>query len=203
MRQVTHDCTAGLKSQPPGYSFESRDYEHFQVIFVRQGNLYFTAENRIKALGPGELLVLRLGGAFKLSCGNVGYSGVFFCDGRYEIQVLDCYQNKTYADGMAGAVYGQHPPLVNVCRPPGQWQTYDILWRAPRFEDGKLVRPATVTVLHNGVLVQDHWEVLGQTYHKRAPDYHPHPSEGSITLQDHGNPMRFRNIWLRPLKDEE
>jgi len=132
-----------------------------------------------------------------------GNSGVFFCDGKYEVQVLDCYQNKTYADGMAGAVYGQHPPLVNVCRPPGQWQTYDILWRAPRFSGGELVRPATVTVLHNGVLVQDHWEVLGQTYHKRAPDYHPHPAEGSITLQDHGNPMRFRNIWLRPLKDEE
>jgi hypothetical protein len=131
-----------------------------------------------------------------------GNSGVFFCDGKYEVQVLDSYQNKTYADGQAAAIYGQHPPRVNVCRPPGQWQTYDILWRAPRFKDGKLERPATITVRHNTVLVQDNWEVLGETFHKRPAAYRPHPPEGSIVLQDHGNPIRFRNIWLVPLKGE-
>jgi hypothetical protein len=132
-----------------------------------------------------------------------GNSGVFFCDGKYEVQVLDSYNNKTYADGQAGAIYGQHPPLVNACRPPGQWQTYDIIWHAPRFKEGKLERPATVTVFHNGVLVQDHWKVLGETFHKRPAAYRPHPPEGSIVLQDHGNPIRFRNIWLRPLEQQE
>ena len=129
-----------------------------------------------------------------------GNSGVFL-QGQYEVQVLDSYNNKTYADGQAGAIYGQHPPLVNACRPPGQWQTYDIIWHAPRFKEGKLERPATVTVFHNGVLVQDHWKVLGETFHKRPAAYRPHPPEGSIVLQDHGNPIRFRNIWYRPLSD--
>lgn len=128
-----------------------------------------------------------------------GNSGVFFCDGRYEVQVLDSYDNKTYADGQAAAIYGQSPPRVNVCRPPGQWQTYDITFTAPRFEGDKLVKPAVISVVHNGVLVQDKWEILGTTFHKKAPAYSPHPSEGSIQLQDHGNPMRFRNIWLVPL----
>ncbi len=104
MRQVTYDCHAGLKSQPPGYSFESPDYEHFQVIFVRQGNLYFAAENRIKALGPGELILLRLGGAFKLSCGNVGYSGVFFA----------AYENDPLALSGPPLALTAPPPLVTL-----------------------------------------------------------------------------------------
>jgi len=129
-----------------------------------------------------------------------GNSGVFFCDGRYEVQILDSYNNKTYADGQAASIYGQHPPRVNVCRPPGEWQSYDITWHAPRFKDGKLERPAVITVVHNGVTVQDKWKLLGNTFHKRAPAYSPHAPEGSLQLQDHGNPMRFRNIWLVPLK---
>jgi hypothetical protein len=132
-----------------------------------------------------------------------GNSGVFFCDGKYEVQILDSYQNKTYADGQAAAIYGQKPPRVNVCRPPGQWQSYDITFKAPRFKDGKLQRPATITVVHNGVLVQDNWEILGETFHKRPAKYSPHPPEGGIVLQDHGNPIRFRNIWLVPLEGEE
>jgi len=132
-----------------------------------------------------------------------GNSGVFFCDGRYEVQVLDSYKNKTYADGQAAAVYGQHPPLVNVCRPPGQWQTYDITFEAPRFDGSKLVRPATITVVHNGVVVQDKWKILGNTFHKRAPKYSPHPPEGTIQLQDHGDPVRFRNVWVRPLNNKK
>jgi hypothetical protein len=132
-----------------------------------------------------------------------GNSGVFFC-GRYEIQILDCYQNKTYADGTTGALYGQYPPMVNACLPPGQWQMYDIIWRAPRFDaDKKLTRPARVTVVFNGVVVQDAAELVGPTAHKARPPYSAHPEKGPILLQDHGQPVRFRNIWVRPLVEQE
>ncbi|MCE5185458.1 MAG: DUF1080 domain-containing protein [Planctomycetaceae bacterium] len=127
-----------------------------------------------------------------------GNSGIFLMS-KYEVQVLDTYNNKTYADGQAGAIYGQKPPLVNVCRQPGQWQTYDIIFHAPKFEGEKVVRPATITVLQNGVLVQDHWEIKGSTFHKTPPKYEPHADKMPLKLQDHGNPTRFRNIWIRPL----
>jgi Domain of Unknown Function (DUF1080) len=127
-----------------------------------------------------------------------GNSGVFFM-GMYEVQVLDSYSNKTYADGQAAAVYGQHPPLVNASRPPGEWQTYDIVFHAPRFEGAKVVRPARVTVLHNGVLVQDNVELTGPTAHKARPPYQPHADKLPISLQDHAHPVRFRNIWIREL----
>jgi hypothetical protein len=128
-----------------------------------------------------------------------GNSGVFLM-GDIEIQVLDSYQNETYADGQASAVYGQYPPLVNASRPPGQFQTYDIIFHAPRFgADGKLERKATVTVLHNGVLVQDHVEVMGPTGHHMIGDYKPGKTKGPLALQDHGNPIHFRNIWIRDL----
>lgn len=129
-----------------------------------------------------------------------GNSGVFFGLDRYEIQVLDCYSNTTYADGSAGSIYGQYPPLVNACRPPGQWQTYDILYTAPRFTpEGKLLSPVYLTVFHNGVLIQNRSELTGPTaWLNRAP-YSSHPEKQPISLQDHGNPVRFRNIWLREL----
>jgi hypothetical protein len=128
-----------------------------------------------------------------------GNSGVFLM-GLYEIQVLDSYQNKTYADGQAGAVYGQFPPQVNASRPPGQWQEYDIIFHGPRFaNDGKLLRPARMTVLHNGVLVQDSVELSGPTAHHERPPYKPTPEKLPLSLQDHGNPVRFRNIWIRAL----
>lgn len=127
-----------------------------------------------------------------------GNSGVFFL-GRYEIQVLDSFDNVTYADGQAGALYGQFPPLVNASRGPGQWQTYDIVFRAPVFEGDQLVRPARATVLHNGVLVQDAQELIGATDHKKVATYKPHPPEGPLQLQDHGNPVRYRNVWIRRL----
>ena len=128
-----------------------------------------------------------------------GNSGVFL-SGRYEIQVLDSYNNKTYFDGQAGAVYKQHPPLVNVCRKPGEWQTYDIIYHAPRFDDaGKVLKPGTVTVLQNGVLIQDHAEITGPTSGPAHQSYKPHPLKQSLTLQDHGNPVRYRNIWIREL----
>ena len=129
-----------------------------------------------------------------------GNSGVFFGYDRYECQVLDSYENKTYADGSAAAIYGQYPPLVNVTLPPGLWQTYDIIWTAPRFaRDGHLVSKARETVFHNGVLVQNNVELTGPTsWLERAP-YKAHPERLPIALQDHGNPVRFRNVWVREL----
>ena len=129
-----------------------------------------------------------------------GNSGVFFGFDRYEVQVLDSYQANTYADGSAGAIYGQYPPLVNVSLPPGKWQTYDIIYTAPRFDaSGKLLSPARETVIHNGVLIQNNVELTGPTsWLERAP-YSPHPEKQPISLQDHGNPVRFRNIWIREL----
>jgi Domain of Unknown Function (DUF1080) len=128
-----------------------------------------------------------------------GNSGVFLM-GNYEIQVLDSYDNKTYADGQAASVYGQYPPLVNAARPPGQWQWYDIVFHGPRFDaGGKLLRPARVTVFHNGVLVQDNVEPTGPTAHGERPPYKAGPEKAPLALQDHGNPVRFRNIWIRPL----
>lgn len=129
-----------------------------------------------------------------------GNSGVFLM-GKYEVQVLDCYKNKTYADGMTAAVYGQYPPLANACRPPGEWQTYDIVFHRPRFSnDGSLSRPARMTVLHNGILVQDNVELTGPAEHKKRPPYTMHPDKLPLSLQDHSNPVRFRNIWIRNLE---
>jgi len=127
-----------------------------------------------------------------------GNSGVFLF-GRYEIQVLDSYNNPTYPDGQATAIYGYRPPLVNASLPPGKWQTYDIIFEGPRFKDGKLEKPAIATVLHNGVVTQNHTVLIGETPHKKVGTYTPHPEKGPIKLQDHGNPMRFRNIWIREI----
>ncbi len=132
-----------------------------------------------------------------------GNSGVMFF-GRYEVQVLDSYHNPTYPDGTAGAVYGQHPPLVNAARPPGQWQSYDILFTAPRFKaDGSVESPAYVTALLNGVFVQDHAEVIGAVAYRAVGRYSPHGPKGPIVLQDHGDPVKFRNIWARPIRRDD
>jgi len=129
-----------------------------------------------------------------------GNSGVFLM-GRYEVQVLDSYENTTYADGQAAALYGQFPPLANASRPPGTWQTYDIIFRRPHFdEDGTVVKPARVTVFHNGVLVQDNVELTGPTAHKDRPPYEAHASRLPLQLQDHSDLVRYRNIWLRELE---
>ena len=130
-----------------------------------------------------------------------GNSGVFLM-GKYEVQVLDSYNNPTYPDGQAGAVYGQSPPLVNASRGPGEWQTYDIIFRRPRFNTaGKVISPARVTVLHNGVLVQDNFELWGGTEWQKYYPYEPHADKLPLAFQDHGNPVRFRNIWLRELDE--
>jgi hypothetical protein len=128
-----------------------------------------------------------------------GNSGVFLM-GRYEVQVLDNYNNPTYPNGQAGSVYKQHIPLVNACRPPGEWQTYDIIFMAPRFnEQGRVTHPATVTVIHNGVLVQNNVEIWGTTEFIGLPQYKKHSMREPIRLQDHGDLVSFRNIWIREL----
>jgi hypothetical protein len=129
-----------------------------------------------------------------------GNSGVFFMS-RYEVQILDSYNDQTYADGQCASIYGQHPPRVNASLPPGRWQSYDIMFHRPRFSSaGKVISPATVTVLHNGVLVQDHAELTGATAHKKRAEYASHEEALPLMLQDHGDPIRFRNIWIRPLE---
>jgi hypothetical protein len=128
-----------------------------------------------------------------------GNSG-FFLMGKYEVQVLDSYNNRTYSNGQAGSIYKQHPPLVNAMRPPGEWNTYDIIFTAPHFNsDGMLIRPAKVTLIHNGILVQNGVELKGPTEYIGIPNYEAHDDALPYMIQDHGNPVSFRNIWVRKL----
>jgi hypothetical protein len=128
-----------------------------------------------------------------------GNSGVFL-HGRYEVQVLDAYQNKTYADGQAGALYGMWPPLRNAMKKPGEWNAYDIIFEGPKFDAaGKVTKKANVTVLHNGVVLHHKQEFNGPSGHRNTPEYQAYDGTGPISLQDHGDPVRFRNVWIRPL----
>jgi len=132
-----------------------------------------------------------------------GNAGIFFMD-RYETQILDCDNNLTYADGMAGSVYGQTPPLVNAVRRAGEWQTYDIIFTAPRLQNGKVVEPAYITTILNGIVVQNHTKILGPTLHRKATSYNgAFPAEAPFKFQDHKNsiPDRLRNIWVRKLPE--
>jgi hypothetical protein len=160
--------------------------------------------------GAGELLTKEKFGDIQLhiewaspsvvtgSSQGRGNSGVLFME-RYEIQVMDCYNNPTYADGSAGAIYGQWPPLVIPCRKPGEWQTYDIIFEAPKFDGEKLVKPVYFTVFHNGVLLHNHKESMGPMVFRQVAHYTPHAPEESLMLQAHNNPVRYRNIWVRRL----
>ena len=133
-----------------------------------------------------------------------GNNGIGMMDAHYEIQVLDSYQNPTYFEGQAGAVYNQRPPMVNASKKPGEWQTYDIVFTAPRFDiDGKVEKPAHVTVLHNGVVVQNHTEIIGFTNFDKPNVYVKHAEKLPIVLMFHGDPVRFRNIWVREFKELE
>jgi hypothetical protein len=122
---------------------------------------------------------------------------------RYEIQVLESYENLTYADGGAGAIYGVWPPLVNPARPEGEWNVYDIAFEAPRFDGDKLVKPAYVTLFFNGVLVQGHRAYLGTTIWRQVGKYTPHPAEQPLSLQDHNQAVRYRNIWIRRVSNPD
>ena len=177
-----------------------------------QGSDNWTIENGVAVSGKGDLRTKAAFGDCQLhiewsaptpatgSGQGRGNSGVFLMD-TYELQVLDSFENKTYFDGQAGAIYKQTPPQVNATRAPGTWNIYDIAWTAPRFqEDGALMSGAYMTVLHNGVLILNHFELKGDTPFNRQPQYKKHDATGPITLQDHGNPVRFRNIWVRELK---
>jgi hypothetical protein len=128
-----------------------------------------------------------------------GNSGIFLMS-RYELQILDNYNNKTYSNGQAASIYKQRMPLVNACRPPGEWQTYDIIFTAPQFNaDSSLKSAAKITVFHNGVLVQNNTEIWGGTEYIGTPEYKMHESKLPIILQDHGDLVSFRNIWIREL----
>jgi hypothetical protein len=155
----------------------------------------------VRAFGDCQLHVEWASPATAANAGqDRGNSGVFLM-GMYEVQVLDSYENATYADGQAAAIYGQYPPLVNASRAPGEWQSYDIVFRRPRFnERGELIEPARITVLHNGVLVHDAVTLTGPTAHRRRPPYGAHAERLAISLQDHASPVRFRNIWVRDLE---
>ena len=128
-----------------------------------------------------------------------GNSGVFLM-GQYEVQVLDPYENPTYADGQAGAIYGQWPPLANPGRRPGEWNVYDIIFETPRMDGDRLLKPAIITLLFNGILVQNHREAMGPTVYRKVAQYVGQPAEAALMLQNHNNPVRYRNIWVRRLR---
>ncbi|MFT5498406.1 MAG: hypothetical protein ACI9TH_003818 [Kiritimatiellia bacterium] len=182
----------GPKGAAPGWKVEDGYME-----IVKGGDLY-TKEH----FGSCQLHIeWRSPTPTQSSSQKRGNSGVFFMD-QYEIQVLDCWENLTYADGMAGGLYGQYPPLVNAVKETGGWNYYDIIFTAPKWADGKIASKAYVTVLLNGVLVQNHNELLGPTRHKAVANYDkPHAEKGPIRLQDHkdNQAVRFRNMWVRPL----
>lgn len=148
-----------------------------------QLHLEFVSPDEVKGSGQGR-----------------GNSGVYFM-GKYEVQILDSFENTTYFDGQCASIYKQTPPMVNACRKPGEWQTYDIVFEAPRFgDDGKVTKPAYLTVFQNGVLVQNHFELQGGTFFDRPAAYSKHADRLPINIQYHGNPVKFRNIWLREIE---
>jgi hypothetical protein len=171
------EISEGAMTVKPGTGdmITKRNFSDFQL------HLEFSTPEIVKGEGQGR-----------------GNSGIFL-QNRYEVQVLDCYQNRTYSNGQTGAIYKQSIPLVNACRKPGAWQTYEILYTAPRFnQDGILLTPAYVTVLHNGILIQNHVAVKGTTEYIGLPKNEAH-GKGPLKLQDHGDLVRYRNIWVREL----
>jgi len=186
--------------------FDGKDLSHWEG-----GNLSGVEDGCINILKAGQISSKRDFGDCQLHVEwatpakadgdalNWGNSGVLFL-GKYELQIIESRASKIYADGIAGAIYGQTPPLVNASRKPGQWQTYDVVFLAPRFDGGQLTRPAYFTVFWNGVLVQHHTASLGPMKHRAVASYDSRETTGPIVLQQHGSAVRFRNIWVRPLK---
>jgi len=209
------ESTQAEPGKPPSDAivlFDGKDLSQWQG--VKGGEAKWTVENGELIVGAktGDIITKQPFGDCQLhvewmipkeatGSGQArGNSGVELMT-RYEIQVLESNENLTYADGAAGAMYGFRPPMVNPARPQGEWNAYDIMFEAPRFEDGKLVKPAYFTVLFNGVLVQNHQEQLGTTIWRQVPKYTPHAAEEPLSLQDHSQPVRYRNIWIRRLAD--
>jgi len=185
------DGWIGANGQPPAWKLQDGYMEVVARTHCLRTRQHFgDCQLHVEWAAPAEVVSKSQGR---------GNSGVFL-QGIYEIQVLDCYQNPTYADGATGALYGQLPPLVNACRPPGQWQSYDIVWIGPKFDGQKLVSPARLTLFFNGVLLHHDVTLIGPTAHKTILPYTAHPPTGPLELQDHGDPVRYRNIWYRPLK---
>jgi hypothetical protein len=179
------------KGQPAKWKVENGSME----VIPKTGDI-----RTVKGFGDCQLHVEWMAPAPAKGTGqDRGNSGVFFMN-LYEVQVLDCFGNSTYADGMTAAIYGQFPPAVNACRPPGEWQSYDIIFRRPRFdESGKLLAPARMTVFHNGILVHE-CAVLTKPTRDEVPAYKMHADKLPLSLQDHDHPVRYRNIWLRELE---
>jgi hypothetical protein len=179
------------KGQPAGWKVENGYMEVAGKSSIRTKDEFGDFQLHLEFATPAEV---------KGNSQERGNSGVIIY-GRYEIQVLDSYQNRTYADGMVGAMYGQYPPLVNAARKPGEWQTYDIIFESARWdESGKMIKPSSVTVILNGVVLHHKKEFIGYTVHRELAKYSkPHPPRGPLVLQNHGNPVRYRNIWIRPL----
>jgi hypothetical protein len=195
--------------------FDGKSLSEWRAADTTKGDGTWKVENGdiVVAAGTGNIATRRRFGDVQLhvewSAPNPphgedqdrGNSGVFLMS-TYEVQVLDSYHSATYPDGLAAAIYGQYPPLVNAMRPPGEWQVYDIVFHRPHFDaSGKVTAPARLTILHNGVLVQDEMAVLGPTSHGGRSAYKAHPDRLPIELQDHGHPVRFRNIWVRELAE--
>jgi hypothetical protein len=212
-RVVTPGATAGAAPSDAMVLFDGKDLSHWTNVRngVSKPAAWKLDDGYVEVVdGAGDLVSREKFGDAQIhvewaspavvsgSSQARGNSGVLIMS-RYEIQVLDCYDNPTYADGHAGAIYGQWPPLVNPARKPGEWQTYDIAFEAPRFEGGKLVEPAHVTVFFNGVLVHNRQEIMGAMVYRKVATYSPHAAEEPLALQDHHNPVRYRNIWVRRL----
>jgi hypothetical protein len=209
---------AFVSEQPPSDAivlFDGNDLSQWQS--VKGGPARWNVEDGyfVVAPGTGDIETKEKFGAVQLhlewsepapprsSSQGRGNSGVFL-QGQYETQVLDSYHNITYADGQCGAIYGQHPPYVNACRPPGEWQSYDIVFTPAVWQHGEVTTPASISTFQNGVLIQNHTEIWGSTGHRIFPHYKPEVGEvGPLRLQDHHNLVRYRNIWIRPIKPPE
>lgn len=188
------DAWVGADGKPPGWQLVAGDA---MEVTPRSGSIqtreaFGTCQLHVEWSAPTEITADSQGR---------GNSGVFLL-GLYEVQVLDSFDNPTYADGHAAAIYGQQPPLVNACVPPGDWHVFDIVFEAPVFKENEMAVPGYMTVLHNGLIVQHRQRLQGPTKHRELSDYDtPHPSQGPVMLQDHGDRVRFRNVWIRPLGD--
>lgn len=183
--------------------FDGTNTDAFTVAWpVRDGAMVANEKNTHtkQSFGSCQLhLEWRVPKDRKVTSQQGGNSGVYLMD-RYEIQILESHNNRTYPDGQAGAVYGQTPPLVNATAPQGEWQSYDIIFQVPQYEAGKAIEPAKITVIHNGVVIQNAQEIYGQTTFRKVAKYpKEHPEKAPIRLQWHGDPIEYRNIWVRPL----